>query len=264
MSITSPLSSSGKLLEESDSSNNSSNSGPLLIVKPTTFRSKYLHVRYFPQFVPNDFANQLYQHCERLPWGDNLRSTITYGNPGLHYTLQIGKTEPKSFPVIPWSEFPSFTILKPFIENILGKKFNFCAVMRYLNGSAGIKPHKDREMVSGTTIAGLSVGVERTFKIDFPSYSKLKPLEIKLFHGSLYTMEPPTNDNCYHSIPEEPGINGIRYSFTFRDINEEDFSRMPLIPIIRCVATLKSGNRKGEICNSIVGGSGNLCGKHNK
>jgi hypothetical protein len=106
----------------------------------------------------------------------------------------------------------------------------------------------------GTTIAGLSVGAERSFKIDFPNYSNLSPLEIKLFHGSLYVMEPPTNDHCYHSIPLDPSVSQIRYSFTFRDINQEDFQKMPIIPIVRCVAELKSGKRQGQPCDNIVKG----------
>jgi len=224
-----------------------------------------------PPNAPNNDSTPNYNsQPEFVPIGTvpkrsyNTRLTITYGNPGLIYTVQIGKKEPQYIEARPWSELPFFQFLKPHLERVLGKTFNFCAIVYYPDGNTNIQPHRDKEMVPGTTIAGLSLGAERTFQLIFPSYSNWSPLELKLKHGSLYTMEPPTNNMCYHSIPFEPDVKQPRISLTFRDVGQEDFKRMPIIPIIRCVAKLQSGTRKGELCNAIVKDKGNLCGRHNK
>jgi len=233
-------------------------------------RSQWHHVKYFPNFIPLNFADLIYQQCEAVFTSElnkpnftyNTRQTITYGNPGLTYKLQIGKTEPLIFPVRNWEELLFFKILKPHLERVTKKTYNYCAIVYYPDGKADIPVHRDKEMISGTTIAGLSLGTVRTFKVILPSYSNMPPLELKLAHGSLYTMEPPTNDMCVHTVPAEPEITESRFSLTFRDVKQEDFAKMPIIPIYHCVAHFSTGARKGQLCNAIIKGEGDLCGRH--
>ena len=252
-------------MQESDLENKNNSSNPANNSKHVKYRAEYINFDFYPMAMPRNFADQIFEACNALPWQrQNMRTTITFGNPGLTYTVQFGKNPPYSEAVRPWDELSFFKILKPYLEQVTQKQYNFCAINRYPNGNAGIGLHRDKELATGTTITGVSVGAERDFIVQLPKYINSDPIRLKLFHGSMYSMNPPTNERCYHSVPIQPEISGIRYSLTFRDAEPDNFETVPVAPVIKCVALLKSGPRQGEACNAAVRGDGNLCGRHNK
>lgn len=96
-------------------------------------------------------------------------------------------------------------------------KFNVCIIQRYPTGKIGILPHRDKEMVHGTKICGISLGQPRILEIGQGFQKSYKTIvSHELSNGSLYIMIPPTNDKYTHSIRKDESSE-VRISLTFRD-----------------------------------------------
>jgi hypothetical protein len=136
------------------------------------------------------------------------RSSITYGDEGVKYTIHF-KNGTVHRQAIPWPEWllPLRDKIKQWCPGV-----STCVVQRYPCGKVGIKPHRDKEMTRGTIICGLSVGQERTLRMNYNGKSQ----EYQLENGSVYLLHPPTNDVWTHCIPTDQS-KGVRYSLTFRD-----------------------------------------------
>jgi hypothetical protein len=132
------------------------------------------------------------------------------------YTINIkGKTITRN--CINWNEPKNIILcrIKERLEKLTGVKYNYCVIQKYPHGKVGINPHRDKEMKQGTNIAGISIGEERTLEIAPPYWIKSEPVSIALTSGSLYVLNPPTNDNWSHSIPKDKTLKP-RYSLTYR------------------------------------------------
>jgi hypothetical protein len=120
----------------------------------------------------------------------------------------VFRGKPVVYHVEDWDDFP---LLKQLAERV-GEGDNYAVVQYYPHGGVGIKPHRDREMVPGTTITGVSLGACRDLTLNLTGRpAKLLPLE----NGSAYKLRPPTNDCCTHSI-EIDDTRKPRWSVTFR------------------------------------------------
>jgi 2OG-Fe(II) oxygenase superfamily len=124
--------------------------------------------------------------------------------------------------------------------------------MKYPHGDIVIKKHRDKEMTSGTSICGISVGTTRKIRFLPTSYINAKNSEgitLNLTHGSLYCMLPPTNDKWTHEILPENKEIGVRYSLTFRNMDINNMIKeIPKKQL--CNAILKTGKRKGQECGT--------------
>ena len=139
------------------------------------------------------------------------RATLTYGDTGLSYRLDFyGKITIRK--AIPWEELPILLHVRNVLQELTHQTYNTCVIQRYPNGKVGIAPHKNREMTSGTTICGLSLGETRVLTMSRNS----KRFHIKLVPGSVYVLNPPTNDCWFHSIEIDETL-GPRISLTFRN-----------------------------------------------
>lgn len=136
------------------------------------------------------------------------RTKLTYGDDGLVYTINF-RGNIARYNVLPWTK----TLLqaREHVRRLCPGDYNTCVVQMYPSGKIGINPHRDKEMVQGTTIAGLSLGATRTFLLTRKDELHIIPLP----HNSLYILHPPTNDHYLHSIPVEDEEHP-RISLTFR------------------------------------------------
>lgn len=210
-----------------------------------------LRVQYINQFLTESVADSLLSYCFTLGWGDtNHRSTIMFGDEDLLYTLNIGKSN-IHHPVNPWSD--TLLKIKDKIQSYTEIPYNFCALMRYPNGKAIIKKHRDKEM-AGAAITGLSVGSTRRFRL---SQKLHDAVTIPLHHGSLYYMQPPTNDHWLHEIMEDDTVE-TRFSLTFRYCHEP----MHIRDVTFCTASLKSGAHKGTVCGVMIVDKEQYCKRH--
>jgi hypothetical protein len=185
-----------------------------------TYKSIHWNVSFYPNFLTREESELLHLESERCFAKHNKimnrRTNITFGDTdGMTYKVGFGPyAESKvTRTTIKYDNIPSLPKIKERIEALLKEKFPICAGLRYPNGLYGISRHRDREVPTGSTIAGLSVGEVRKLKIS--SWAG-KPIEIDLTLGSLYVFHPPTNDKSMHSIETDPTKGKSRTSFTFR------------------------------------------------
>ena len=163
------------------------------------------------------------------------RSAVLVGDPNVSYHVSYGgyKGRPLvSFSRTPisWDLFPEVFALKEIIEPVSKSTFNVCVIQRYPNGKVGIAPHRDKEIVQGLSdakqdeekimsgkIVGFSIGATRILRLTPPSFlTNCQFIDIPLTSGSLYQINPPTNQYWLHSIEKDPQITEVRYSLTFR------------------------------------------------
>lgn len=165
-----------------------------------------LKVTYRPNFLDKHYADLLFLRLSRLfDTNQKKRQSLSFGDEGVTYTLYIRKKA-------------IVRVCKPWIEDLLELKklipfeSNYAVIQYYPNGKYGIIPHRDKETLQGTVISGVSLGVPR--KLILSRFDN--KVEINLLHGSLYNLEPPTNDFWSHSIEKDPNITKPRMSITFR------------------------------------------------
>lgn len=143
------------------------------------------------------------------------RKALLFGNADLQYSVTYrGKTSIRK--VTDWNNLSDITEIKDKIKIITGMDPTVCILQWYPNGKIGIDAHRDKEMKPGTKIAGVSFESNN----DNPrilSFSNGKgSIKFPLTSGSLYVMNPPTNDMWTHSIQCSESANS-RISLTFRD-----------------------------------------------
>lgn len=120
--------------------------------------------------------------------------------------------------------FPLLKELRDKVQPYCSHNINYALVNIYRDGKDSIGWHSDNEkdIVEHSTIASISLGIERTFILRkrIPSL-KCKEIQLKLGDRSLLLMSGKTQEEYLHSIPKEPGIEGIRINVTFRALKEK-------------------------------------------
>jgi len=205
----------------------------LTIAKKSVTISMATIYNYHADRLDLDFWDSFLDAEESDWWLDFLESTVftktptphrrsnqNYGDPGISYTLRLGGYGSRPLkiierPVLEW--LPDLKDLKDRVELATKAKYNYCVVQRYPSGRVGINPHRDKEMVSGTTIAGISLGQTRTLTMGPPRWlvDEVLPVDIELGPGSMYVLKPPTNDYWSHCIQRD-STTECRLSLTFR------------------------------------------------
>ena len=183
-----------------------------------------LDIDFYDYFMDEEDSEEIFNILEANMKANNKtfpnkRSNLTYGDPGLVYEINFKKMIKGEYkdnivrrPTISWNELPILIEIKECLEKLTKQVYNICVIQRYPNGKIGINPHRDKEMTHGTLICGISLGQERILQMS--RYEK--DIDISLPSGSLYILNPPTNDYWSHSILEDKS-EGIRYSLTFRN-----------------------------------------------
>lgn len=163
-------------------------------------------------FLSSDESTSVFNEFNSsFPLKPNRRLSRTFGDAGLEYVIHwYGKTTVRKAEL--WT--PMLLKIREKLSLQVPEKYNICVVQRYPSGKYGIKPHRDKEMKRGTTIAGISVGETRKLRL---SHSRSGVVhEFDLPAGSLYLLKSPTNEYWTHSI-EEDSSKDPRISLTFRN-----------------------------------------------
>lgn len=114
----------------------------------------------------------------------------------------------------PWTD--TLLSIKARLEDELKAQFNSVLLNWYRNGQDSIGMHADNEPELGKnpTIASLSLGSERTFKL---SHKKKKyEIDLPLRHGDLLVMAGSLQEHWKHGIPKEKNVREARVNLTFR------------------------------------------------
>lgn len=187
-------------------------------MQKTEYRDTNLSIDFYPVFLDYNLTVALYNYFEQIHWTrKSSRSTLIFanhdpnksGNSGITYSVNYNDITTERETV----QFPDLIkFVKDLVEKQTNNIYTVCIVQRYPNGNVGIGYHRDKEMLPGTTIAGISIGETRRLNVKrgFNLY------HMDLINGSLYVLNPPTNDYYVHSILKDSTKN-VRYSLTFRN-----------------------------------------------
>ncbi|WP_321206919.1 alpha-ketoglutarate-dependent dioxygenase AlkB family protein [Tolypothrix tenuis] len=204
-----------------------------------------LPVTYYPEFLSQEEAGVLYQHCLKLQWQQNQikmvgktllvpRLECIYGDEGCEYLY----SKSVLLKPLPWTSL--LAELRDRITALAGYKFNIVIGNQYSiqfkiqNSKFKMKGtnlnfafcilhfefpkggwHADNESSMGVNpaIASVSLGVERKFQIK-PIGGK--PTDFWLEHGSLLLMHPGCQSTHLHQVPKTKKLVGTRINLTFR------------------------------------------------
>lgn len=137
-----------------------------------------------------------------------------YGDPNARYRYSGVRHEPH-----PWS--PTLEQLRGRLQHLTGLRFNSVLANLYRNGSDSMGWHADNEKELGTepSIASLSLGAERIFRIRHKASGQM--LELLLLNGSLLVMSGPLQKHWRHHVPKTQGLSAARINLTFRYVHPE-------------------------------------------
>ena len=153
-----------------------------------------------------------------VPMGNTLtRDTMYFGDYEYKYTG--GSHAAKEIPSV---INDLLNHLKPKLTDP-SAKINSCLITRYIDGSRGIKPHRDDELVIDpeSEIITFSLGASR--KMQFTNNSGSRTEELDLEDNSALVSSRRAQAFWLHGIKEiddkhDAIATGIRYSFTFRHL----------------------------------------------
>lgn len=136
------------------------------------------------------------------------RLIASYGEPGLAYRYS-GVTNIAR----PW--LPEMIDLRDRIQAVDGR-YNFCLLNLYRDGSDSMGWHADNEPEMGPTIASLTLGATRRFRI---RHNRTRAVhEFALGHGALLIMSGTMQDFWQHEVPKTRVPVGERINMTFREV----------------------------------------------
>jgi len=200
----------------------------LLNTSRLEYEDRFLALDFYPTLYTLEDSELIYDTLfQHIKWTRDIvpyqRRNQTYGDDGLVYSITFGygdKANTVHRVAKQWSDVPILHLIKQDIEAVTGASYNFCVAQYYPSGRVGINPHRDKEMVRGTTISGLSFGQTRKLSMGPPRFlEKYKdPLLLDLVPGSLYVLHPPTNDYWSHCIVKDGTVREPRLSLTFRNV----------------------------------------------
>ena len=169
----------------------------------------FLDVEYIDEFLTEDHTMILFERFIKDATSASKRSKVIYGDQHKKYVVNFrGKTV--EYPMLPWD--PYLLEIKEYLEQKFEIKLTVCVVSIYPTGTVCIKPHRDKEMVTGTKILGVSIGDVRTLRMS--NWGKQHDISLK--NGSIYIFNPPTNDYWSHEILPSNSTE-CRICFTFRN-----------------------------------------------
>ena len=164
-------------------------------------------IRLLTDFLPDSHA--LYEHlAASVTWDSRIRARKA-ASFGLPY----------DYSGIEWPAAPFPAAIQPLLARIaaeVGFEPNNCLANFYPDGNSTMGFHSDStaELESGTGIAVVSLGAERT--ITFRRIDKAVSESHQLPAGSLLWMCPEMQADWTHAIPANPSATGGRISLTFR------------------------------------------------
>ena len=137
------------------------------------------------------------------------RKVAFYSDHGINYTYSNKTKNGRK-----WNSI--LIEIKEIIESITKESYNACLLNLYHDGNEGMGWHSDneKEIVSNSSIASLSLGAERNFS--FKHKESKEKITLKLGNGSLLEMKGTIQNNWLHSLPKSKKISDARINLTFR------------------------------------------------
>jgi len=181
------------------------------------------NLEFIPAWIPPQEADALFSRLlERLPL--KQESIVVAGRTVLQPRLTLWMGDPdavyrysgRTFVPVAWDDL--VLGLRIRVERSARWCFNSVLFNLYRNGQDSMGYHSDDEPELGPkpTIASVSFGATRQFKLKPRKKSLGPPGEFALTHGSLLIMRGSTQEVFVHGVPKEPSVSGPRLNLTFR------------------------------------------------
>ncbi len=182
-------------------------------------------VAYMPCFLdPLEAASYFEVLRAEVPWRQEVLKFLTkevplprlvswHGDPGARYYYSGIQNEPA-----PWTE--TLLALKKKCDALFPTHpFNSVLLNYYRSGDDAIGDHCDneRDLVDNSTIATISLGATRTFRLKYKDKSQ-DTIKIKLEPGSLLLMYGECQKRLLHGINRELDVMEPRISLTYRTV----------------------------------------------
>jgi alkylated DNA repair dioxygenase AlkB len=183
-------------------------------------------VAHVPDFLPVDVADRALaqiraetaweQHRVRVCGREHRcpRLSAWCGDAGAVYRYSGQTLWPRS-----WA--PGITEIRERVESLLAERFDGVLLNLYRDGRDGMGWHSDdeRELGESPTIASVSLGAARRFRLKHRSRTDIAPYEWQLGHGSLIVMRGPTQRHWRHCVPKTRRPVGERVNLSFRAVS---------------------------------------------
>lgn len=201
-----------------------------------------MNVNYYKDFLTQEKADKYYKLFEnKLTYNSELDSKVTlpsgefyikrkqvaYGDPSVIYHFAGVSSIARS-----WDDKndPICIVLKKLkrkVELFTKQTFNYVLINRYADGDDSIGYHRDKEeeLDKYSSIVGVTFGAERDFSFKPDKFIPKKlpdKIDIILHHGSIISMNYPTNQYWKHSVPKRAKIRDSRINLTFRKIKKSE------------------------------------------
>jgi alkylated DNA repair dioxygenase AlkB len=171
-------------------------------------------MHYQADFLSCEEADRLFSVCRGLAWQTEVfqmfgkptrapRSLSWFGDPGLNY-----RYTGLDHPAIGWPRH--LAELRDRVAAKTGARFNFLLLNKYEHGQQYMGWHRDDEAASAPSIASLSIGCARRFRVDANDGIR----DLRLAHGSLLVFD----GRLRHTLPKTQTDIATRINLTFRHI----------------------------------------------
>jgi len=175
-------------------------------------------MRYWPQFLPAQDADQLFDALRRsVPW-EQLRNRLWTFPRLTAFVADVGVEYRYSGVRHTGSGWPAdLSDVRRRIKRAAGGPFNGVLLNLYRDGNDSMGRHADAELELGRNplVASLSLGAVRTFVLRHTASREKRALE--LAHGSLLVMGGSLQHHWTHELPKTTELVGARINLTFRN-----------------------------------------------
>ena len=178
---------------------------------------------YKSRFLAGPFADDLFKHClDELPWREELvpmfgrvfvapRLSCALADEGCTYRYRGSQTESIRFT-------NSIEQLRQKLRKHVTVPFNYVLATKYRDGNDYVGWHADdeRDLVPGQTIANVSLGEVREFRIK--GRDGAFDERVSTAHGSLLLMQGELLRTTKHSLLRTKRLIGPRVVLSFREV----------------------------------------------
>lgn len=178
----------------------------------TNFNLPDADLRLWEQFIGKEESDHYYKVLlESSPWKQGTRKMYDKVVQDPRLTAWYGNEDTYT-----WS--PTLLKIKERVESECGIVFNSVLLNYYRDGNDSVSWHSDTLPSSGKhhSIASVTLGETRLFKVRHKMDKHIPQLSIPLTHGSFLLMGETMQYHYEHHVPKTTRNVGARINLTFR------------------------------------------------
>jgi len=178
-----------------------------------------LELMKYDGFIPKEEADRYYHALlHNTPWHEYQMPMYDKVVTAPRMIAWYGEQEEAGGSSLPWTR--ELLELRGKVERETELSFNAVLLNLYRNGNDSVAWHSDKEHKIGRnpSIASVTFGQTRPFRLRHKTNMGVPQLEIPLHHGTLLLMSGTTNTFWEHHIPKSAKEMLPRINLTFRQL----------------------------------------------